>query len=82
MDTPQGPRRTSKATTIEQAHALLEVARTDRHYALYCLGLVIPARPGELLGLAWSNIDFDTGVIHFRQSLKPRPTPNPWHWVR
>ncbi len=77
VDTPQAPRRISKAVTVEQAHGLLKVAREDRHYALYCLGLVIPARPGELLGLAWPNIDFESGVIHFRQSLKPATDTEP-----
>lgn len=61
---------------IEQAQALLEVAWDDRHFALYALGLVIPSRLGELLGLAWPNIDFDNGIIHFRQSTKPASKNN------
>ncbi|MCA1709313.1 MAG: site-specific integrase, partial [Actinobacteria bacterium] len=53
VDTPQGSRRVSKALTVEQARALLATARGDRFEALWTLGLTIPSRPGELIGLCW-----------------------------
>jgi integrase len=78
-DTPQGTRREGKSLTVEQALELAKLAQTERFVnghvwrepleALYLLGIAVPCRPGELSGLAWSSIDFENGVVHFRQAL-------------
>ncbi len=70
VDTPQGPSTRSRALTVEQARALLAVARGDRLEALYVTGLMIGLRPGELLGLPWSAVDLDRAVLRVMQSLK------------
>ena len=49
---------------------MLAVADNDRLSALYKTGLMLGLRPGELLGLAWDNIDFDNGVLRVTQALK------------
>jgi integrase len=77
VDVPDAPRKVSKAMNAVQAGALLREAVGDRHYAYYALGITVPSRPGELLGLAWSCVDFEHGVIHFRQSLKPATKDRP-----
>jgi integrase len=38
-------------------------------YALYAVALGIGLRRGEALGLAWSDLDLDVGVLRVRQAL-------------
>ena len=47
--------------TVEEARQFLESARTDGDpmYAGYVLLLVLGLRRGELLGLAWEDLDLD-----------------------
>jgi integrase len=78
-DTPQGTRRQGKALTDEQWYRVFELAQEEREVngapyrdpleALYLLGITTPCRPGELAGLPWSCVDFEKGVVHFRQAL-------------
>lgn len=53
-----GPNR-AKAWTAEQSRRFLESARADDDplYAAYVLMLVLGLRRGELLGLAWEDVD-------------------------
>jgi integrase len=61
----------------------LESARRDDDplYAGYVLMLILGLRRGELLGLAWDDIDLDSGVAHIawqlqriKGELRRRPT--------
>ena len=56
--------------TIEEARALLDVVRDHRLQALFSMALVLGLRRGELLGLAWSDIDFEQATVHVRHSLQ------------
>lgn len=71
-----------KSLSPDQEAALLaEVKRTDRHhtrsrearsignYVLYVIALRLGLRRGELLGLRWRDIDFNTLVLHVRQQV-------------
>lgn len=49
----------NRGLTFEQAKTLLAAARGDRLEALYVLALYMGLRRGELLGLRWSDIDWD-----------------------
>ena len=53
-----------------QAKALLEAARGDRHEALYVLCLTAGLRQGEALGLKWSDIDLDAGTLRVNRQLQ------------
>lgn len=68
-DTPKGPRREGISLTPAEARSILTTARDNPMEALYVLALTIPTRPGELLGLPWSAINWENGEIHFRQAL-------------
>lgn len=70
VDVPAGSARTARSLTIDQAKRLLQAADGDRLEALYKTGLMLGLRPGELLALHWSDINFDTGVLHVRHALK------------
>jgi integrase len=70
VDVPAGPKKQGRSLTVAQAKAVLEAAEDDRLEALYVTGLLMGLRPGELLGLPWSAIDFETCRLRVAQSLK------------
>ena len=69
-DPPRAVRRELPMITAEQAGHLLTAARDHRQEALFVLALTTAARQAELLGLTWSVVDLDRGVIHIRASLQ------------
>ena len=64
-----------KAATEMQSLTPLEAARflreasSDRWSALFVLALATGLRPSEYLGLKWSDIDLEQGVINVQRSL-------------
>ena len=65
---PKKPRPWS----VEEARQFLESARlgTDPLYASFVLLLVLGLRRGELLGLAWDDIDLEVGEVHIRWQVQ------------
>lgn len=61
------PRR---SLTLDQAEALLLAAVGDRLQGLFITGLMLGLRPGELTGLRWADVDFDTARVAVEGSLK------------
>lgn len=65
---PKGGRvRQLGVWTGNEAQRFLEAAKQDRLYGLFYLAIALGLRRGELLGLAWPNVDADR--IHIRQQL-------------
>lgn len=58
-----------RSMTEEQAWAVLDAAKGTRYEAAFALMLSLGPRPGECLGLRWSNIDLDAGTVTIRHSL-------------
>lgn len=56
--------------TLEQQQTFLSTARTHEWYAAYLLLLNYGLRRGEVLGLHWTDIDTDNGLIHVRHQLQ------------
>jgi len=53
--------------TAEQSAFFLEATENHPHYVAYLLLLTYGMRRGEILGLRYSDIDFDNKKIYFRQ---------------
>ena len=70
---PRGTRLEPKVLTPEQARQLLDAARGDRLEALYSVALALGLRQGEALGLKWSDIDLDAGVLRVRRAAQRIP---------
>ncbi len=66
---PRVPKFEIHPLTKEQAQKLLDVARGDRFEAMLVLALLTGMRRGEILGLRWSDIDFESGTLHIRRSV-------------
>jgi integrase len=52
-----------------QLHAFLETAREHRHSALWWILGTTGMRRGEALGLRWSDVDLDKGLIKVQRAL-------------
>jgi integrase len=69
-DLRRSARREGRSLTPEQARTLLAESR-DHHLGITIqLGLYLGLRPGEVLGLKWTDIDFDQRTLSVRRSLK------------
>ena len=55
--------------TEEEQEMFLEVAKEYYHYDIFCANLSMGARIGEILGLKWSDIDFEKKTIHIQRTL-------------
>jgi integrase len=53
-----------------EARKLLAVASTLRNGARWSVALALGLRQGEALGLAWDDIDLDTGALTVRRALQ------------
>jgi integrase len=69
---PTGRARKPQAWTSEQVRSFLESARRsdDPLYAAYVLILVLGLRKGEVLGLAWSDVNLDTAELTISHQLQ------------
>ena len=63
--------------TLGQVHKLLSVIDGHEMEALFKLALATGLRRGELMGLKWQDINFDTGVLQVRRILSRVPTKMP-----
>ena len=67
-----------RALTIEEQKKFLEVAKGTSNYNQFALLLQTGLRTGELIGLKWSDIDFDKKVIHIQRSMEYRYSVGEW----
>lgn len=55
---------------VLQAAVFLNAAKGDRFETLYVLCLMCGLRQGEALGLKWSDIDLDSGILRVNRQLQ------------
>lgn len=73
-DKPGGAKPEEKeALTNAQAVQLLDAVKGTRAYLFCLLALSTGMRRGEILGLMWQDIDFDTGHINVTHSMALNP---------
>lgn len=66
---PPGPKAEGRSLTIPQAQALLAAALGHPLEAAIVVGLTCGLRPGELLALAWDDVDLDVGLLRVRRAV-------------
>ena len=67
------PRQTAPEVTPcspAEARAALDAAERNRLCTLFRLALTLGLRQGEVLGLRWTDVDLDVGVLHVRHALQ------------
>ncbi len=57
----------------QQVGQFLDAAQRSRHKTLYHLALATGMREGELLGLYWSDIDWQTGTLYVKRQMQHIP---------
>jgi integrase len=64
--------RKPRPWTVDEARRFLESARSaeDPYYVAYVLILTLGLRRGEVLGLAWNDVDLDAGELHVAWQLQ------------
>jgi len=72
VDAPRVSVEEPRALSTDEVHRLLDVCRGDRLEALFITAVGTGLRQGELLGLAWQDVDLDAGRIHVRHELVRR----------
>ncbi len=58
--------------TAAEVKIFLKAAEADRYFPLFLLAIETGMRPGEYLGLKWSDIDFANNQLSVRRSVKKR----------
>jgi len=72
-EAPSVPRHEMGALSPEEARRFLDVIRDDRLEALYTVAVALGLRQGEALGLRWSDLDLNGGVLQVRVALQRLP---------
>jgi integrase len=68
-DPPSVKKEEMTIWSFDEIHAFLHACKEERHYLTFLLAFYTGMRRGEILGLKWSDIDFDKKVIHVERSL-------------
>ncbi len=66
---PKKVRYEQRFLTEAEQEMFLDVAKEYYHYDIFCANLSMGARIGEILGLKWSDIDFENKTIHIQRTL-------------
>ena len=70
VQVPSGPPRRYEPLTLTEAHAFLAASRRFLNGEVYELALRLGMRRGELLGLRWSDIDYNTSTLTIRRTIQ------------
>jgi len=62
-------REAGRELTTVELERILEAARGTRYYAAIYLAMALGLRRGELLGLMWSDVDFETATLRIRRAV-------------
>lgn len=67
-----------RALTIDEQKRFLEVAEKSSNYNQFAFILQTGLRTGGLIGLKWSDIDWEKRVIHIQRSMEYRYSVGEW----
>ena len=71
VDLPRQKREEMRSLSPDEARQFLEACVVNRYGILFELLLTTGLRPGEALGLKWSDIDWDSGRLRVQRVLLP-----------
>ena len=66
---PKKVKNEPRYLTEREQEMFLDVAKDYYHYDIFCADLTFGGRIGEVLGLKWSDIDFENKTIHIQRTL-------------
>jgi integrase len=78
---PLLPRRERQVLDLAQVGRLIDSTRGDRLHALWVIGATCGLREAEALGLRWSDVNLETGVLRVQYTLHYDPkAPEAKRW--
>lgn len=66
---PRPQKREMRVWTLGEVRQFLQASEKRKFYIAYVLAVFTGMRRGEILGLRWSDIDLEKGVIHVQRTL-------------
>lgn len=69
IELPQQKKQEMRCLSPAEARKFLDATKGTRWEALFSLMLTTGLRPGEALGLKWSDIDFENSRLHVQRAL-------------
>jgi integrase len=70
VELPEWHRNTIRPWAADEAKRFMAASRTDPLHSAFVLLILYGLRRGEVLGLSWSDIDSEGGIIHIRQQIQ------------
>lgn len=67
-----------RALTVDEQKRFLEAAKDSSNYNQFAFVLQTGLRTGEMIGLKWSDIDFEKKVAHIQRSMEYRYSVGEW----
>ena len=67
-----------RVLSVEEQKIFLDTAYGMSNYNQFAFLLQTGLRTGEMIGLRWSDIDFEEGVIHITRSMEYRHSTGEW----
>lgn len=67
-----------RALTVDEQRKFLGTAKDCSNYNQYAFVLQTGLRTGEMIGLKWSDIDFEKKVVHIQRSMEYRYSVGEW----
>lgn len=67
-----------RALTIEEQKLFLKTVKVTSNYNQFALLLQTGLRTGEMIGLRWSDVDFEKRVLHIRRTMEYRYSAREW----
>jgi integrase len=67
---PRIPRPEVHVLNPDEARKFLDAAKGSRFESIFVLALTLGMRRGEILGLRWTDVDFETGVLKISQAMQ------------
>lgn len=74
VEAPKLRRKEMKTWTMEQCLHFLDIAEGHVHYIIFSLAIHTGMRKGEVLGLRWSDIDFEAKSLMIQQTINWTPS--------
>jgi integrase len=67
---PRAPKKEMRSLSPDEARCYLKAAARERLEALFTVTVALGLRQAEILGLKWTDIDFESGTIEVRRQLQ------------
>ncbi|MDV8022230.1 site-specific integrase [Rhodococcus sp. IEGM 1330] len=70
VELPAWKRKDITPWSVSEVQRFLDTVQNDRMYPAFLMLVLYGLRRGELLGLRWSDVDFNENIVHVRQQLQ------------